>query len=54
MYGIDAHRNTYAYFWSATMASQYSAWIYMLGYFDIAIHRLGGAIGSGFSVRCVR
>jgi len=54
LYGDFRHQGLYGYYWSATQSRSNCAWIRVFGYFDSRVLRTGGALGSGYSVRCIK
>jgi uncharacterized protein (TIGR02145 family) len=53
-YGTFYDLGYYAYFWSSTEFSSFSAWYRYLHYYDSRVRRLYLIKQVGFSVRCVR
>lgn len=54
LYGDFRHLGLYSYYWSSTPTKNNCAFIRVLGYFDARVTHTGGAIESGYSVRCIK
>ncbi|MCG8342572.1 MAG: fibrobacter succinogenes major paralogous domain-containing protein [Chlorobiales bacterium] len=54
LYGDFRHLGLYSYFWSSSPFKNNCASIRVMGYFDSKVIHTGGALESGYSVRCIR